>query len=219
VLDCAERGPCEQFAGELVGRRLHFVSAIWRLRRVEANQHVEVQRTTPLVLRDLDVGHAHAPVELPLADPDQAGELARDSDRGAAPELWRHRVPQRRVFVVEAFRAERLAELGIVFGVELATREPHAVPADLAMPARPATSRLAARREAPGVHEAEARRRQRQEQHRMSGDRLGNALAAAQASDNELESIAAIRLCARRAHRLATPQHFNNVSSGSGAVE
>jgi hypothetical protein len=110
----------EQLERELAGRRLRIARAMRRRRRVEADHGVEVQRAGALILRDLDVGDTHAAAQLALADAGGAGELTGNLDRGAAPELGSHRVPEHCVLVLEALPAERLAELGVVVGVYLA---------------------------------------------------------------------------------------------------
>src|SRR3954452_2443250 len=74
--------------------------------------------------------------------------------------------------------------------------------ADLAIAARPAPTHLAVT-DPPRVHRPEARRRQRQEHHRVLSDGLGHALAAAHPARDKLERVAPISARARRADGLA----------------
>ncbi len=167
---------------------------------VQAQHEVEVQRAAALVLGHLHVRRAHP--QLALLGLRQARELTRHLVRRPPPQLGRERVPQHRVLVVEALRADRLAEPRIVLVVDLVARERHAVRARLALPPRPAPARLAVDH-ATRVHRPEPGRRQRQEDHRMPRDGLGHALAAAHPRRDELERITAIRLRTRRADGLA----------------
>ena len=154
---------------------------------------MEVQRAAALVLGHLHVRRAHT------SSRTASDSVRRASSRGIwirrpPPQLRRERVPQHRVLVVEALRADRLAEPRIVLVVDLVARDRrrHAGTTSPFAP-RPAPPRLAVDHAA-RMHRPEARRRQRQEHHRMLRHRLGHALAAAHARGDELERVTAIRL-------------------------
>ncbi len=75
--------------------------------------------------------------------------------------------------------------------------------ADGRVAARAAASRLAVRSERPGVHEPEARRRQRDEHRRVLGDRRRGRPCRRAARGDQLVGVAAVALGARRADGLA----------------
>ena len=75
--------------------------------------------------------------------------------------------------------------------------------ADRRVAPRPAAPRLPVRAERARVHEPEARRRQRHEHRRVLGDRVRDALAAAQAGGDQVVGVLAVALRARRADGLA----------------
>ena len=194
--DRSERCVDQQLAAVTV-RRLD--GAILR-HAIEPQDEVEVQRTAALTLRDLHVRRPH--LQLALLRPGQARELARHLIRRPPPQLRRHRVPQHRVLVVEAPRADRLPQARVVFVVDLVARERRAMRARLALAPWPASARLAVD-DAARVHRSEPGRGERQEDHRMPRDSLGNALAAAHPRGDELERVTATRPRAARAHCLA----------------
>jgi hypothetical protein len=139
---------------------------------------VEVHHAAALELRHLDVGHTDPLARRLLRQAGLAGELALDVGARALEQAARVVVPQRAALVVEAVRADRLAEAQVVLGVALAAGQRAAVQARLAPAARTARQPLAAGL-ADRVHRAEARRREGREHERMLGDRLGHAFAAA----------------------------------------
>jgi hypothetical protein len=184
----------EQLRVERLRRRSELVADA-----VESPERVEVDDAAALELGDLDVRHAHPLARVLLREARLAGELALDVGTRALEQPARVVVPQRAPLVVEAVRADRLAEARIVIGVAPAARQRAPVRAGLAAAARaarqPPTARLANR-----VHWAEARGGDRREHERMLGHRLWDALAAAESGHDQLPCIAAIDLRARPAH-------------------
>ena len=178
---------------------------------------MKVQRPAALVLGDLHVGDAHAPAQLAVREAGQARELARDLDRRPPPQLRRQRVPQHRVLVVEAVRAQRLAQPRVVLVVDLAARQPHPVRAHVRRAARgrqrcarpPANRRECTGPKLGAVSVTNTIG--------CSAHRLRHALAAAQPGGDELVRVAAVGLRARRADRLAAiAAALQQRASGSG---
>ena len=83
---------------------------------VEADDGVEVHEPAALVLGDLYVGGPDELAQLLLRDPEPPRELAREVDRGAAPQLTEQVVPDHCALVVKAFTAQRLTQLRILLG-------------------------------------------------------------------------------------------------------
>ena len=96
------------------------------LRAIQPDHAVEVQRPAALILRDLHVRHPHPAAKLAMRHAGQPRELARDLDRRPPPQLRRERVPDHRLLVVKALRAQRLTQPRIVLRVDLAARQSHA---------------------------------------------------------------------------------------------
>src|SRR5690606_6773160 len=121
------------------GRRRHDLAVV--VEPVQAQHAVEVQGAAALKLSDLDVRHARS--KALLAHASQPSELARKLDRRSPPQFGRERVPQDRVLVVEAVRANRLAEALVALVMHERAPDRNAVRAGRAVSSRPAPSRLA----------------------------------------------------------------------------
>ena len=112
-----------------------------------------------------------------IPPPAQSPSVQRGTDRADhAPVQARPAVPRHRGRVVEAARAQRLAEASILRCVDRRARR-HPVLADPCVTARATAPRLPARAERPAVHDAEARSRQRHKHRRVFGHRLRQTLA------------------------------------------
>ena len=164
---------------------------------------MHVHEPALLVLGDLHVRRAHEALESLLRDAEPASELARQVDRGPPPQLAEQVVPQQRARVVEALAAQRLAQARIVLGVHARARERVAVRADRRVAAGPAAPRPPVRSEHASVNRPEARRRQRGEDHRVLGDAVRHALAAAHPGGDQVVGVLAVALGARGTDRLA----------------
>ena len=173
---------------------------------------MQVHEAAALVLGDLRVRHAHELPQPLVGHPGQPGKHARQVDRGAAPEFRKRVVPDHRSGVVEAVRADRLAQAQVVFAVHLAAGQPDAVLAGRRVPAWAAAPRPAVWANASRVHEPEAGRREGDEQSRVLDHGVGHTFATAQSGGDQLVGVAAVALRAGRADRLAAvparlPEH------------
>jgi hypothetical protein len=191
----------QQLTGELRRGRLDKLRALFRLAGVDAHHEMEMQRPATLVLRHLHIRDPRPLPQPPLRRARQPGELARDLDRRSPPQLWGQRIPDHGLLVVEAVRAERLAEPRIIRVVDLAAGQTNTMPAHRRVPPRTAPQRLAVAL-AGCVDRPERRSRQRRKHRRMSGHRFGDTLAAAKPCGDELERVTAVDLGAARADRL-----------------
>ena len=90
-------------------------------------------------------------------------------------------VPDHRAGVVETLEAERLAEARVILGVHAAAGQARAVFADGRVASWPATPRPAVPAQGSRVHDAEAGRGEGDEQRRVFGHGVGDALATAEA--------------------------------------
>jgi hypothetical protein len=164
---------------------------------------VEVDRAPCLVLSDLAERHPHHPVKPTPGDPGELGQGALGVLGGAPPQLRCQRVPEHLADVVEAVAADRLAQAALAVAVPLPAAHGAAVRAALVEIPRPAGQQLPAAVAALGVDGAEAGRGKGHEQPRVRADRVGEALATAQAGGDELPGVAAVGLRAGRADALA----------------
>ena len=142
---------------------------------------------------------------------------AAQVDRRAAPQLAERVVPDHRAPVVEAVRAQRLAEARVVARRARSPQRAGRRAAQTGASRRgPAAARLAVRPEPRASARPEARRGQRHEHRRMLGHGLRDALAAAQARRDQVVGVLAVALRARRADRLAAvPARLPSTPSGS----
>jgi len=193
----------EKRRGVLRGRPVVLVRSLGRHLAVQAHEDVEMDEASALELGHLQIGDPRLALELRLRDPQKGGEATRQVDRRVAPELTQAVVPRHRRLVVEALRAQRLTNA--LLPRLMANAAPHraAVRAHGTIASRAARRRLAPGTVAAGVYRAEARCGQRGEHHRVTRDRLGDALAAEQTGEHELECVAAVTLSAGRADGFA----------------
>ena len=164
---------------------------------------MQVHEAAALVLGDLRVGDAYELAQRLLRHAGQPRERAREVDGRAPPQLAERVVPDHRRGVIEALAAQRLAQARLVLVMHPAAGQPDAVRANGRVAAWPAAPRGAVRSEWPGVDEPEAGCRQRDEERRVLGHRLGDGLAAAQSRGDELVGVAAVALGALWADGLA----------------
>ncbi len=177
-----------------------------------------VNDATVLVFGDLDEPDPHLAAQLPLGDPGQAGELARQVDSEPAPQFRGEGVEQDVPGVVVAIRTQRRAQPKIVVAVVTRAGQVTAVRAALlvGVAARTAREAAASAAGADGVHRAEPRGGQRGEDARMRGDRLGDALAAGQSGPDDLPLYTSEQdgqMCSRR-----LPQGIRSTPPGSSVV-
>jgi hypothetical protein len=219
LADGGAHGVLEHVDGEPGVGRAQLVAAVVGHRAVEPDERVHVHQAALVVLADVRVRRRDAPLGLGLGEAGVAGDVAAQVDRRAPPQLADRVVPDHGAVVVVAVQAQRLAEARVVLVVQLAARQRHAVRADRRVAPGAAVARLAVRAVPLRVHRAEARCRQRDEHHRMLRDRFGDALAAAQAGDQQLVGVPAIGLGARRTDRGAPvaarlPEHAVGLGVG-----
>src|SRR6266511_2282562 len=189
-------GTFEDLRREVRRRRLDLAGAA--VGRIEADERVEVDDPAPLVLGNLGVADAHDGRELSRRESNGARQLAAEVDGRPAPERRRQRVPDDRGLVVEAVRADRLAE-GLVVGLVAAP-----APGRASVPASSVWAARMARPDGPAllaatVDRPERRRREGDEQPWMLGDAGRDALATAQARGDQVPCVAAVDLAARAA--------------------
>jgi len=115
--DGFSQGLLEQLAREPPVRRAQLAVAVVGHPPVEADDGVQVHQAAALVLRHLHVGHLHQLTQALLRHPGEGGELAREVDRGVAPQLAEQVVPDHRALIIEALRAQRLTETRIIQAV------------------------------------------------------------------------------------------------------
>jgi hypothetical protein len=141
---------------------------------VEAHHDMEMHEPARLKLGDLRIRDPHELAPPALAHAGAGGEDAAQLDDEAVPQRRGVPVPQHCALVVVAGRVDRGAQLGVAVVVPAPATAWPAVVADR-------------------VHRPERRRRQRGEDLRMLGDRLGHALSAAgQSRVHELPHVAAV---------------------------
>src|SRR5215211_1056877 len=167
---------------------------------VQTQDGVEVDRATALELGHLGIGHPHQPGQFGLGQAGAAGQVPVDGDGGSAPQLWGQSIPDHLRVAVIAAGAQRLTEpgIGLVVAVlaagRLTMRAALTLPVGIAGVDQPTLS-LA------GVDLAEAGGGEGDEQPRMAGHGLGDALAAFQPSSKELIAVGLVGRRAGRAHR------------------
>jgi hypothetical protein len=149
---------------------------------------MEVDGAAALELGHLRVAHADKTAQLGLLEADQAAQGTLQGDGGPSPQLRGQGVPQHLRAGVVAGGAERLAQPRIILVV--------AVPAAIPLTMRTASTlavRVTGQHEATlglaGVDAAEAGGGEGHEQPRMGGHRLRDALAALEASGEQLVGI------------------------------
>src|SRR5262249_33864601 len=132
-----------------------------------------------------------------VGEPGLSGEGAAQGYGEPAPQLRRIGIEQDRAGVVVAIGAQRLSKPGIVAAVPLGTGQPVAMWANLAASAGSATQESAVLLPL-DVNWVERGCRQRGEHARMGGDSLGDALAVAQPSADELVGVCLVDLSTGR---------------------
>jgi hypothetical protein len=167
-------------------------------RAVKPDDGVKVDDAAPLVLSDLCEGDADLGGERLIGQPGHAGQSPAQGNGEPAPQFGCAGVEKDRAGVVVAVRAQRFGELGVFAGMPLAAGQPVAVRADLAASAGSAPQDPAVFR-SESVDQAERRCGERGEHAGMAGDRLRNALAAAQPGADELVCVRPVDLGTGRA--------------------
>jgi hypothetical protein len=150
---------------------------------------VEVDYPSPLELGHFGVRDSNQPAQLPLLEADQPPEGTLDSDGRAAPQLRRQGVPEHLRLGVVAGRAERLAQPRVVLLVAMPAASPGAMRAAGTL-AVGVTRQHQPTLRFPRMYAAEAGGGEGDEQPRMGGHRLGDALAALQPGGEELVASA-----------------------------
>jgi hypothetical protein len=163
---------------------------------------VEVDRPAPLELGHLGIGDPNQPPQFGLAHADLAGQGTLDGDGGPAPQFRGQGVPQHLGLGVIARGAQRLPQPWVVLVVAVPAASPLAVGASGALPVGVTRQHQPALRPA-AVDVAEAGGGEGHEQPRMAADRLGHALAALEASGQELVGVRPVGGRTRRAAGLA----------------
>jgi len=174
-----------------VARRRRLVTVTWG---VESDDGVVVDDAAVLVFGDLNEPDPDLAAQLPLGDPGQAGELARQVDGEPAPQLGGERVEQHVPGVVVAVRAHRGAKARVVLLVVAAAGQVAAVRAAplVGVAAGTACQAAATAAGADGVYRTESGCGQGGEHARMRGDRFRDALAAGQSGPDDVAGIALV---------------------------
>jgi hypothetical protein len=126
-------------------------------RSIEPDDRVVVDDAAVLVFGDLDEPDPHLAAQLPLGDPGEAGQRARQVDGEPAPQLGGERVEQHVPGVVIALRAQWRAQPRVVVVVMTGAREIATVRTTplVGVAARTACQAAATAAGADGVHRAE----------------------------------------------------------------
>ncbi len=176
--DCRPHGLGQQLGGELGGWSEHEVGSCLGWTGVEADDDMEVDQPPALDLADFHEGQPYLLFQLAYRPAGKGRQFAQDTGWRALPQLGGERVPLHRAFIVETVAAQRLAQQLVVFGVLARADQFHAVSADFGLRASSRVARLnLSLTLTSGVHRPETRGSQGDEQHRVGGDGVGDALA------------------------------------------
>src|SRR5262249_32373053 len=186
-----------QHVGVERGRRRDNALRVDRIVTVEAEDCAEVDQPAALEL-------GHLRIRRPYTGAARLSELvqaAAGCNDGAAPQLWRVRVPHHRAVVVVAVRAQRLAETGVVFPVPLPAGDPAPVRAEVRLAPGAAPRQFAAACDDAGVNRAEGGGGEGREHARVRDDRRWHALAPGQPGAEQLVGVEPVGHGTRRADR------------------
>jgi hypothetical protein len=150
-----------------------------------------VDRPAPLELSHLGIGDADQLAQLSLLEADQPTDGTVDGDGGSPPELGRQGVPEHLRMGVIAGRAQRLPQPRVVLLVAMPAASPGAMRTAGTLAVGVTRQHQPPLRSA-RVDAAEAGGGEGDEQPRMGGHRLGDALAALQPGGQELVGVSPV---------------------------
>jgi hypothetical protein len=167
---------------------------------VQADDGVEVDRAPLLVFGHLGERHPDQPPQRLLGQAGELGQCAIDINGGSRPQSSGEGVPEDLGTGLVATRAQRLAQSRIVLSMALPAAQPPAMRAGSTLPIG-----VAGEHQQPlglaGVDPAKGGGGEGHKQSRMGADRLGDALATAQPSGQELKAVGLVGRRAGRADR------------------